>query len=311
MAKAKRETIGVELYGFQQGLAKLQMQLETTHQNYQAISSLRTQSEAQLAELRQRLDDDSTTTKVERARVDKHQLELDRLGATLKQIEAYNEQMKSEVAATRRAAYAAEGAVQQMEKQKLEQDLRIDAMQEELKTVQHQLQLHSAQLEAQKRETRAAMETLAEAESEMESVQFEKKQLMAQWKSSINAIQKRDEALSAIKQSLTEQQENERSMDAEFTGYKKDILKQQVQNEQLTSVLKKVEGESLFVAKQIEAFVEKQDRLQEVRDDVCGSTRLASDPSPFLYHHRCTPSWLRVLSTLRSRSLVQLLTTRL
>jgi chromosome segregation ATPase len=264
MAKSKRETIGVELYGYQQGLAKLQMQLETTHQTYQAICSLRTQSEAELAELRKHLDDDTTTTKVERSRVDKHQLELDRLGATLKQIEAYNEQMKSEVAATRRAAYAAEGAVQLLEKQKLEQDLRIDAMQEDLKTVQHQLQLHTAQLEAQKRETRAAMETLAEAESEMESVQFEKKQLMAQWKSSLNAIQKRDEALSAIKQSLTEQQENERSMEAEFTGYKKDILKQQVQNEQLTSVLKKVEGESLFVGKQIEAFVEKQDRLQEV-----------------------------------------------
>ncbi len=43
MAKAKRENIGVELYGFQQGLAKLQMQLESTHQNYQAISKVRTQ----------------------------------------------------------------------------------------------------------------------------------------------------------------------------------------------------------------------------------------------------------------------------
>ncbi len=43
MAKAKRENIGVELYGFQQGLAKLQMQLESTHQNYQAISKLRIQ----------------------------------------------------------------------------------------------------------------------------------------------------------------------------------------------------------------------------------------------------------------------------
>ena len=43
MAKVKRESIGVELYGYQQGLAKLQMQLETTHQNYQAISTVRTQ----------------------------------------------------------------------------------------------------------------------------------------------------------------------------------------------------------------------------------------------------------------------------
>jgi hypothetical protein len=52
-------------------------------------------------------------------------MELDRLGATLKQIETYNEEMKSEIAVTRRAAYAAEGAVQQLEKEKLQQDLRL------------------------------------------------------------------------------------------------------------------------------------------------------------------------------------------
>jgi nitrate reductase assembly molybdenum cofactor insertion protein NarJ len=42
-AKAKREAIGVELYGFQQNLAKLQLSLEQTHQNYQIISKVRAQ----------------------------------------------------------------------------------------------------------------------------------------------------------------------------------------------------------------------------------------------------------------------------
>ncbi len=46
------------------------------------------------------------------------------------------------------------------------------------------------QVEAQTRETRAALETLAEAEAEMASVHFEKKQLVAQWKSSLLAIAK-------------------------------------------------------------------------------------------------------------------------
>jgi hypothetical protein len=38
----------------------------------------------------------------------------------------------------------------------------------------------------------------------------------------------------------------------------------QIQNEQLTSILKKVEGESQFVSKQIETMQEKGARLQEV-----------------------------------------------
>jgi len=264
MAKTKRENIGVELYGFQQSLAKLQMQLEQTHQNFQVINKIRAQAEDELASLRKNLQESDTDTKGERARVEKHQMELDRLAATLKQIEDYNEQMKSEIAVTRRAAYAAEGAVQQLEKQKLDQDLRIDTMQENLKGLQQQMQLHTAQLEAQKRETRAALETLAEAETEMENVHFEKKQLVAQWKSSLLAIQKRDEALSSIQDAIREQQQQELSLETEISGYKKDIIKQQVQNEALTAVLKKVEGESMFVAKQIESLLEKQGRLQEV-----------------------------------------------
>lgn len=122
--------------------------------------------------------------------VEQHQLELDRLGATLKQVEAYNEAMKGEIAVTRRAAYAAEAAVSKLEKDKLEQDFRIDELQDRLKGLQQQLQLYTAQHDAQARETRAALETLAEAEAEMEGVHFEKKQLVAQWKSSLVAIQK-------------------------------------------------------------------------------------------------------------------------
>ena len=41
--------------------------------------------------------------------VEGYQGELDRVAATLKQVEAYNEAMKGEIAVTRRAAYAAEG----------------------------------------------------------------------------------------------------------------------------------------------------------------------------------------------------------
>lgn len=63
-------------------------------------------------------------------------------------------------------------------------------LQENLKSLQQALQLHTTQHEAQVRETRAALETLAEAEAEMESVHFEKKQLVAQWRSSLVAVQK-------------------------------------------------------------------------------------------------------------------------
>ena len=87
---------------------------------------------------------------------DQIQEEMDRLSAALKQIELHNEDMKGEIAVTRRATYATEEAVQKLEKEKKEQDFLIEKLQENLRVQSRHLQLYSAQVEAQKRETRAA-----------------------------------------------------------------------------------------------------------------------------------------------------------
>ena len=54
MAKKRREDIGVELYALQQQLAKLQLQLERTHENYNAIAALREQARPRPRVLRRR-----------------------------------------------------------------------------------------------------------------------------------------------------------------------------------------------------------------------------------------------------------------
>ncbi len=47
----------------------------------------------------------------------------------LRQVERENEEVQGEIAATRRAAYAAEEAVGRLEKEKLQQDLLVDSLQ--------------------------------------------------------------------------------------------------------------------------------------------------------------------------------------
>jgi len=71
-------------------------------------------------------------------------------------------QVKGEIAVTKRAAYAAEEAVQRLEKEKQQQDFLIDGLQSTLRSLQQQMAQHAEQLDAQRRETRAARETLAE-----------------------------------------------------------------------------------------------------------------------------------------------------
>mmetsp|Transcript_21916 Transcript_21916/g.41797 ORF Transcript_21916/g.41797 Transcript_21916/m.41797 type:complete len:894 (+) Transcript_21916:65-2746(+) len=264
VAKKRREDIGVELYGVQQQLAKLQMTLERTHDNYKIIRQIREQADQDLEVLRAASEEKLTLTQMERRKVEKFQFELDKLNGTLKQIEAYNEQMKNEIAVTRRATYVAEEAVTKLEKEKKEQDYLIDTLQEQLKQLHQQHQLYEAQLVAQQNETRAARDTLNEAEAEMEAINFEKKQLVQQWKSSLIGMARRDEALQATEEALRKQREQEMAIDTEVEGFKRSVKQEQAKNEQLTGVLKKVEGEAEHVSKAINTLRDKKEKLQEM-----------------------------------------------
>jgi coiled-coil domain-containing protein 40 len=55
---------------------------------------------------------------------------------------------------------------------------------------------------AQEQETKAAVDTLHDAATEMEAIQFEKRQLLHQWKSSLIGLQRRDEVLQSVEKSI-------------------------------------------------------------------------------------------------------------
>lgn len=68
-AKESRERVGVDLYGFQRNLAKLQEALEEAQQNYATIAAVRQQAEQQLEQMREALEDELQLTKQDRSNV--------------------------------------------------------------------------------------------------------------------------------------------------------------------------------------------------------------------------------------------------
>jgi len=263
VAQERREQIGVDLYGVQQQLAKLQMNLEKIHDSYGDAAKKRAVADENLVKAKEMYEEEKQAGELQQTKVDKFQAELDKLSYTLKQIENYSEQMKNEIAVTRRATYVAEETMSKMEKEKEEQDILIDNLQETLKRQHQQHQMFEAQLIAQVRETKVAQETLQEAQTEMESINFEKKQLANQWKSSLIAMARRDEALQATEEALQQQGEQEMAIEGEIEGYKKSIKVEQQKNEQLTGILKKVEGEEEFLKKQQATIDEKSNKLRK------------------------------------------------
>lgn len=90
----------------------------------------------------------------------KAQKELENLMKHYHEIEAYNVQLKSDIAVTKIETFTAEGNVANLEKIKQKQDLLIDSMNEESKRLEEQKNILAAQIISQREETDEAKKIL-------------------------------------------------------------------------------------------------------------------------------------------------------
>jgi coiled-coil domain-containing protein 40 len=261
--KSKRELIGVELYGVQQQLAKLQMDLENKHGALNMVVTTREKAQDNLKKLNRQLEEAKEVEAIELKKFEKNQADLEQLQVTLRQVTTYNEELKGEVAVTRRATYKAEEAITKLEKDKADQDIFIDTLNENLKKAQEQRALYEAQFASQAAETQAAVDTLRDATKEMETIEFEKKQLMQQWKSSLIGMRRRDEALQATTDAIHEQIEEDRATLSEIQGYKKAIRDEQAENEKIMGVMNKLDGEVEWMKSKMKDYADERSVLQE------------------------------------------------
>ena len=260
---AQRERLGQELYATQQQLAKMQLSMEKCQDNFTTVNKSRVASEAELTRVKQEVTAHEELVAAEKKKADTIQLELEKLSQTVRQIELYNTQMKDEIAVTRRATYAAEENISKREKEKSEQDALLDKLHEELKTLKRKYELHSAQLEAQQGETIAAKEMLTEAEERMQDINFQKKQLVQQWKSTLIGMARRDEALQATEDALRKQREQGIAIDQELEGYRKSIRDEEAKNEKLTLFFNSLGNEIDIVKRAIGSHKERHEELLE------------------------------------------------
>jgi len=224
---------------------------------------MRETAESDLVRVRATYAENYKDVKDQRNKYDQYQGELDQLASTIRQVEAYNEQMKSEIAVTRRATYKAEEAISKLESGKKTQDMLIDTLNEKLKREQEQLALNEAQLISQRNESAAAAQTLKDANLEMEAVQFEKKQLLNQWKTALIGMQRRDEALQATEAALHKQHEQEMALESEMSGVRKAIKSEEEKNETLSTTHNKLKAEVLSIESTIDSTREKCGRCEE------------------------------------------------
>jgi len=258
-----REDVGLTLYGAQQQLAKIQLTLETYHDNYATIVNQRIDKDENLKVVTGTYDKGKVEVTESLKRLNKAQDESNQLNVTLRQVEDYNTQMRAEIQITRRATYKAEDAIKTIEKAKQKQDLLIDTMNERIKKETGSKALVDAQLIAQRQETESAKATLRDAESEMDAISFEKKQLAQQWRSSLIGLQRRDEVLRDVLKTIHEQDEAEMNIDNEIRGIQQSIRSEQEKHENISTLEERNKNEMQYLQNQMSHIRAERDKLGE------------------------------------------------
>jgi hypothetical protein len=97
---------------------------------------------------------------------------MEKISRTLKQVDLYNEELRSKILVAKRTTLKAEKDIIQQEMEKKRQDFFIDHLTEQLRKLQEKRATYEAQLSVQQRETQAALATLQDAATEMEVYSF-------------------------------------------------------------------------------------------------------------------------------------------
>ncbi|KAJ3359505.1 Coiled-coil domain-containing protein 40 [Allomyces javanicus] len=285
-SKVRREQVGVELYALQQQLAKAQSQLESAHQAYGVIKTHREKAEATAKSTRDKYATHRDQLMKQQQALSARKGELEVLSRTLGQIQLFHEEMKGKLSTTRRVTLKAEEDLVKQEAEKRKQDLYIHQLTQRLEALKDQRSTLDAQIGDQKQDMARLQETIQDANTEMEAIVFEKRQLLHQWKSSLISMQRRQDVLGQLEQAVFKEKERLLHMDNELAGFKHALAQVATENETLTMLHDKLGTESTLLSAQIKQLAERRDTLKREYGVVQRSLDACEAELKQVAHHR-------------------------
>ncbi|KAI5056554.1 hypothetical protein GOP47_0028372 [Adiantum capillus-veneris] len=262
-ATKKREVAGVKMFGLQKTLGTLQTSLKSANDRLSTIHMEHLKADEELCQYQKEHKAKSAGLVALQEKMEKAKHHLNSLGEAVKHIESHNEKVKSDIAVTRRVTYATEEDIVKAEKDKKDQDYFIAHLQHEIKRHLDKKELILAKLAAQKRETQVARDALSEAEIEMEIIHSEKKQIMAQWRSSLVVLARCDEAVQGLINAIQKQKEQELAIQGEKHSLRKAVKKEHAKVEQEVATLNSIENRIKVIQRKMQQVVAKRLKFLE------------------------------------------------
>ncbi|NXQ64484.1 CCD40 protein, partial [Anthoscopus minutus] len=261
-SKEQREELGVILYGAQQQLGQLEVELEKSHERCSQAAAARQQLEEELQGLRAAHKEICHNTDDERKKVSAMQTQIENLSLELFYVQNMDQDMHHRVLLMKQSAKRAEAERIQAEVEKKKQDLFLDQLTRRVYQLQEQIALFEAQLVAQAEDTKVTRQAVSEAGLEVQAINMEKKKLMDHWNSSLAGMKQRDEAYVVTQELLSNYRRDLKSIEGDIHGCGKSIRKEEEKNENLVSLLNRSQNDANVTRKLIAQSLLEQEALQ-------------------------------------------------
>ncbi|NXQ26984.1 CCD40 protein, partial [Alaudala cheleensis] len=261
-SKEQREELGVVLYGAQQQLGQLEMELEKSQERCSQAAAARQQLEQELQSLRGAHKEMCHHTDEERKTVSAMQTQMENLALELFYVQNMDQDMQHRLLLMKQSAKRAEAEKIQAEVEKQKQDLFLDQLTRRVQQLQEQIALFEAQLVAQAEDTKVTRQAVSEAGLEVQAINMEKKRLMEHWNSSLAGMKQRDEAYVVTQELLSNYRHDLKSLEGDIHGCGKSIRKEEEKNENLVSLLNRALNDASLTRKLIAQCLLEQEALQ-------------------------------------------------
>nr|XP_009680965.1 PREDICTED: coiled-coil domain-containing protein 40 isoform X4 [Struthio camelus australis] len=261
-SKVQREELGVILYGVQQQLAHLQMELEKSRDRHSQIATVRQQLEEEVEGLRLTYKKTRQNTDDERKKVSAMQTQVENLALNLFYMQNMDQDMHHNILLMKQSTKKAEAEKVQAEMEKKKQDLLVDRLTRKAYELQEQVALFEAQIVAQAEDTKITRQAVNEASMEVQAINMEKKRLMNHWNSSLAGMRQRDEAYAAMQDLLSKYRGELSTLETEIHGCRKSIRKEEEKNEMLATILSRSQNDANMTKKMIAQCLSRQEALK-------------------------------------------------
>uniref|UniRef100_A0A8C8B1D3 Coiled-coil domain containing 40 n=1 Tax=Otus sunia TaxID=257818 RepID=A0A8C8B1D3_9STRI len=261
--RVQREELGVILYGAQQQLARLQLELEKSHERCSRAAAARRQLEEELEGLRLTYKEMCHNADDERKKVSAMQTQAENLALHLFYMQNMDEDMHHNILLMKQSTKKAEAEKVRAEVEKKKQDLLLDRLTRKAHELQEQIALFEAQFVAQAEDTKVTRQAVNEACTEVQAINVEKKRLMNHWNSSLAGMKQRDEAYVAAQELLRYGYRHDlKSLEMDIHGCRKSIRKEEEKNELLVTVLSRSENDANTTKKLLAQCLSQQEALK-------------------------------------------------